>query len=122
MLEAILNSPKILGLASGRLKKVFADEGLISIVIQRDDSVQDGMLPGFRLDMYKRPTVVLFETDYDRLAEEMTAKPHMLTNEEFAEYQSLKNKSNVNGEFQAGDAGEPASAGAVNSDIRDPAY
>lgn len=106
MFEALLNSPKILGLASGRLKSVFRDEGLSAIVIIPDDSVSDGMLPGFRLNMYKDSTVVLLESDYNRLHAEMTAKPHMLTDAEFSEYQSLKTASNVNGKFQTSAAGE----------------
>lgn len=122
MLEALFNNSKILGLATGRLKKIFTEDGITAIVIKHDETVTDGPLPGFKLDMYRDGVVVLKETDYNRLAEEMTARPHMITNAEMAEYNTLKNLQNAHGKLQAGATREQLGFSTLNGGKPDPAY
>lgn len=135
MLEALLSSTKIIGMATSKLKGMFEEKGLSAIVLTLDDKATDGPLPGFKMDMYDTGVVILREASYNLLHAEMEARPHMLTNAEFEEFTSLKQwqaslktESNVNGELQAratdqfSDNFTRAERARTNTSGIDPAY
>lgn len=97
-LELLMNNPKIIGLATGKLKTMFTEKGNKAILLRLNEENMEPPLPGFDVLMYSEDIVCITKDSWEKDRNLRLENPYAITEAEMREYEELKARYTSDGD------------------------
>lgn len=90
-LKGLFQTPTMIRVATDKLRSLFTDDGLHTIVLKLNPHNLQPPLPGFDVLMFKESVATISETQYAQIMETIKENPYAISVKENSEFEALKN-------------------------------